>query len=386
MPRVLFHYPVFNTGGAEMSVLRLTRFLAENGWDVELVLTTGGGTMEDRIDPRVKVHRLRDFAAGSRFASAKGLAKFVWAVADGIPYAWTRLQESSRSKRFAGQKYDAAIVSLQGLSAEFCCTKVNARRRIQWIRNDLAECDPDGKADRNIRKWKDCIDFYACVAGTSKESFDRIFPDMAGKSRLVYNVIDADQMRRSAEDAPDPYISFGPGLRVVTVCRLADKAKGLFRMLRIHKRLVAEGFSHKWFLVGDGPDKEAVEEAVVREGLSESFFLLGRQSNPFPYYKFADVSATLSYYEGLCGTVNEAKIMGKPVIATEFSGIHEQIVSGVGGLIVANEEEAIYAGMKRILSDESLREKLSNTALAKEIADDQWKLQLLTELVMGDSR
>ena len=367
-----------------MSVLRLTRFLAENGWEVDLVLTTGGGSMEPRIDTRVKVHHLRDFSAGARYSRAKGLRKAIFAVTDLIPYAFTRVQEKARSRAFRNHEYDAAIISLQGLSAAFCCTKVNAKRRIQWIRSDLSSCDPEGKVMRNIRAWAGSIDYYACVSGSTKDSFDNLFPDLVPRSVLVYNVIDATQMRLAVEEAKDPYTSFGHGLKVVTVCRLLDKAKGLFRMLAVHQRLLAEGIEHRWFVVGDGPDRDMLKAAIDKAGVAGSFVLMGSQADPFPYYRYADVSASVSYYEGLCGTVNEAKIAGKPVVATLVSGIQEQIVDGEGGLIVQNDEEAIFQGMRRILTDPDLRQRLANTELAPAVANDDLKLKLLYDLVMGD--
>jgi glycosyltransferase involved in cell wall biosynthesis len=351
---------------------------------VELVLTTGGGNLESRIDPRVKVSHLRDRASGVRFSKEKNPLKKLGLIAtDLLPYAFSRVQQSLRSRRFRKGNYDAAIVSLHGLSASFCCDVVDAKRRIQWIRNDLSLCDPDGKAGRNIREYSDRIDAYACVSGSSHRSLVTLFPEVKERAFVLYNVLDTETMRASAEGVPNPLEKYGPGLKVITVCRLADKAKGLFRMLAVHRRHLAEGLSYKWFVVGDGPDRQALADAVKEAGVEDSFILLGHQSNPFPYYKHADISATLSYYEGLCGAVNEAKVMGKPIIATKFSGIEEQITTGLNGMIVENSEEAIYEGLKTLVVDEELRKSLSNTVLPQPIADDEYKLELLTKMVMG---
>lgn len=103
--------------------------------------------------------------------------------------------------------------------------------------------------------------------------------------------------------------------------------------------------------------------------------------NPFPLYRQCDMVAVLSYYEGLCGVINEAKVMGKPVIATEFFGIHEQIIDGDGGLIVENSFDSIYQGMKSLLTDCNLRERLTNNHLSKQVMDDAYKLEILTGLI-----
>jgi len=379
--RVLFHYPIFNVGGAEMSVLRLMSFLADHDWKIELVLTTGGGSLEAQVDPRVKVSCLRDKGAGDRFIEEKNFFRKFLLIGDLANYIYYRIQEFSRSIPYLFKTYDMAIVSLTGLSPRFCCRWVNAKRRLQWIRNDLSKSDPHGKASRNIEKYNHKIDYYVSVSDTARQSLVKLHPEVKEKAVVLYNVIDAKGMRDRADVAKNPYEGYVDGLKVVTVCRLHDRAKGLFRMVDVHKRLNDEGIQFYWFVVGDGADRERLLSKVREAGLEQCFILLGRQENPFPYYKHADVSATLSYYEGLCGTVNEAKVMGKPVVATRFSGIEEQITDNENGLIVENDEQAIYVGMKRILLDNVLREKLSNDILPRDILDDEHKFEQLEHLL-----
>jgi glycosyltransferase involved in cell wall biosynthesis len=182
-------------------------------------------------------------------------------------------------------------------------------------------------------------------------------------------------MKAQANSTPSPYQGYGSEIKVVTVCRLHDKAKGLFRMLNVHKRLNADGIRFLWFVVGDGADRQELEARTRKAGMNDRFIVIGGKENPFPYYKHADVSATLSYYEGLCGAVNEAKALGKPVIASRFSGIEEQITHEMNGLIVENNEQAIFDGMKRIICDTSLRTRLSNDIYPPEILDDSIKIK-----------
>jgi glycosyltransferase involved in cell wall biosynthesis len=79
----------------------------------------------------------------------------------------------------------------------------------------------------------------------------------------------------------------------------------------------------------------------------------------------------------------EAKVLGKPVIATHFSGVEEQITDGVNGLIVENNEDAIFEGMKRILTDDEFRASLANDNLPQEIMDDDAKVETLRTLIQG---
>jgi len=379
---ILFHYSILNVGGAEMSLLRMMRLLADHGWNVELVLSTGGGSLESRVDPRVKITRLRDKVAGHRFLAESNIPRMMlWLMLDCCPFLYSRIQWFARAIQFRFKRFDVAVISLHGLSPSFCCSYVRADKRLQWIRNDLAKCDPDGSALQKIRRYKHLIDTFVCVSNTAKNSLVSLFPDLQDRAIVMYNIIDSKEMLARAAGEDNPYVAYGGSLKVVTVCRLSDDAKGLFRMLKINRLLLDSGIKFRWFVVGDGPDRKTLSRVIIEQGMEENFILVGRKDNPFPYYRFADISATLSYYEGLCGTVNEAKVMGRPVIATRVSGIEEQITDGVNGLIVENNEQAIFRGMKKMLTESALRKKLTNNILPESIMNDESKIRLFHQAV-----
>ena len=108
--------------------------------------------------------------------------------------------------------------------------------------------------------------------------------------------------------------------------------------------------------------------------------LLGAKPNPYPYFKKVDLVAVLSYYEGLCGVVNEAKILERPLIATEFSGVREQITEGINGFVFDNSYEAILKGMINLLEDPLKFTKTAINGMPKEITDDDYKVEQLIAL------
>lgn len=381
--RFLIHYPVLNLGGAEMSTLRMARGLADRGWQVELVVTTGGGDLEPRLDPRVKLTALRSRPTGDRFAAARTLGERVRALPDLAAYLYQRVREVAVSARYLFRRYDAAAVGLQGLSPAFCCGWVRAGKRFHWIRNDFVKVDVCGRVARQINRYQGRIDYYVCVAETVRETLLAALPQLQSKAVTIHNVIDAEGMRRQAQGQTDPFAGYGPTLKVLTVCRLQEDSKGLVRMARVHRRLRDRGLDFHWFVVGDGPDRPVLEAAVDELGIGERFILAGPTDDPFGYYRYADLVAVLSYYEGLCGTVNEAKAVGRPVLVTRFSGVTEQIEDEVNGLIVDNDEDAIVEGMARMLTDAALREQLAAQPLPALIADDDAKLDRLEALVFG---
>jgi len=377
--KILLHYPVLNTGGAERSTVRLLAALAERGCEVHLVLTVAGGTLERELDPCIHVHHLRD-TVGRFPARISGPGDSFRYLLGAAHWGWGRLQQAWRERRLAAQRFDAAIAGLHGLPQKFICDRVQARRRIVMVRNDAAD-DLQGKLARNIARHEPAIDAYVCVSQAVLASLVGLYPQTRVKAVRIYNLIAPDAMRAAAGHAGDPFASEPAGLRVMSVCRLQESQKALLRMVEVHRRLLNAGLTHVWHVLGDGPDRALLEQAIREHGVGDTFRLHGAVANPFPYYRYADIVAVLSRYEGLCGVVNEARVLERPVIATRFAGIEEQIQSGVNGLIVEQDVDAICEGLAALIRDSGLRERLAQGGYPHELLDDGAKVDALLRLI-----
>lgn len=371
--RVLLYYSKFNRGGAEKSNLRLIKKMLETGWSVDLLLRYGGGDLEKEVPKEVKIIYYRGNYDCVKKLGSNRISERMMGIAL-LPLSL--INQKIVENRLKKIQYDIAIVGLQGLDAGVIAYKTNADLKLLWIRNDLKNCDPDGRVRRNILKYEDKIDFYPCVSKSSLESFQAAFPDMADRARLFYNILNINEMKEKAMEASCIDGKYNNALKVVTVCRISDKSKGVFRMLDIYEKIRKEGIFFYWIVAGEGSDMSELKKMVYEKKLEDGFILVGNQENPYPLYQRCDIAAIFSYYEGLSGVVNEAKALGLPVVATEFSGIHEQIVSGENGLIVDNTLEGAYEGLKMLLTDDELRLSLTNNIMNREIADDDYKLML----------
>jgi len=112
-------------------------------------------------------------------------------------------------------------------------------------------------------------------------------------------------------------------------------------------------------VIGDGEERESLEEFSHREGLEDTFILLGAADNPFPILKQADIAALVSHYEGYGLSILEAKVLSIPILATDFPAAREIITDGIEGIIVPNSEQGIEDGLSRLITDVTIRRKLS---------------------------
>lgn len=349
-----------------MSTLRMVNMLAERGAQVTLVLTEGGGSLEGELDPRIAIIRLRP---GRRRSDTLGR---VFRGTLGV----------LNTVQLAPMHFDAAVVGMTGAPTWVVRWVVRARRKIHFIRNDLSSLKRKrAQVVATVRRHRNAFDAYVCVSAVARQSLIAAVPEVAGKAHTIYNVLNAADMRARAGDGSDPFPPRRTGaIRILSVCRLSERAKGLTRMARICGRLDQAGLDFDWFVMGDGLDRPVLEAEIAAQGVEHRMHLMGPIANPFPGYANADVVAMLSHYEGLCGVVNEAKVTGRAVVATRVSGIGEQLVDGETGLIVEQDEDAIFTAMHRVLVDPALRERLSNDRLPPALMDDEAKIDRLCRL------
>ncbi len=379
MTRIFWHYSVFNLGGAELSTIRLLAALGQRGLAPVLALNLPGGTAETRLDGSFEVRHLRPSATPR--PGRDGLASLRPHAA--AQYVLARSVAAARTARLGiGERFGAAVVGLQGLSPHLVGRVVPAGRRLHFIRNDLAECDPQGRIARAIRASAHRFDAYVCVSEAAHRSLLRVEPRLADKAHTIANLLGADAIRAAA-DGPSPYTTTTGRRRVVTVARLSDRAKGLSRMVNVHRTLLGAGYDFDWHVVGEGPDRPMLEKAIAAAGIGERMHLHGRRDNPYPFVRHADIVAVLSHYEGLSGAINEAKVLGRPVIATDVGGAREQLGNG-GGLVVASQEGAIAAGLASLLYAPQRCAALARTPLPAHLLDDGAKLDRLIALLCGE--
>jgi glycosyltransferase involved in cell wall biosynthesis len=363
--RLLFHLSQFSIGGGEISTLRLLNALQARGAQITLALTEGGGMLVDRLHPQIEIIALRP---GKRSENP------VMRVLRGIAGVLSALP-------LAARRYDAAVVGMTGAPTWIVRYVARAPCKLQFVRNDLSQMGKSAEIIIAARRNSYAFTAFVCVSDVARQSLVAAVPELAHKAHVIHNILNPNEMRSRALAGPDPFPPRRDGaLRIVSFCRLNDKPKALLRMVRVARRLVDSGLDFDWFVFGDGPDRALMEAEIASRGLGTQMHVPGRTENPFPAYRHADLVAMLSNYEGLCGVVNEAKVMGRPIVATRVSGIEEQLIDGKTGLIAEQDEISIFTAMHRLLTDEATRSELTNDHLPAALLNDDAKLDRFWKL------
>ena len=147
---------------------------------------------------------------------------------------------------------------------------------------------------------------------------------------------------------------------VICVGRLVP-AKGQHVLLAAVALLRSRGHNLRLRLVGDGPDRRALEAAAQRLGIVTSVVFEGavNQDRIRDLYAKADVFALASFAEGIPVVLMEAMAMEIPCIATWINGIPELIRDSVDGLLVApSDVDGLASAIARLMNDEDLGRRL----------------------------
>ena len=196
---------------------------------------------------------------------------------------------------------------------------------------------------------------------------------------MLYNFFDAGAIK---EAAAVPFSYPAGGTVLLSVGRMTEQKKYL-RFLDVLAMLEREGFDLQWHVLGEGYQREEIEARIGELGLGDRVFLDGVTDNPYKYMKNCDLFVLPSGWEGFPTVTVEAKLLGCPVLATDVSGIREQLTHGETGWIVENNETAIYEGLKQLLLHPELRESLRSTEGMERICNKTEKYREFMEMCDG---
>ena len=116
-------------------------------------------------------------------------------------------------------------------------------------------------------------------------------------------------------------------ISLISVGRLA-KEKGLDISLEAVDILVHKGYNIKWYLIGEGNMRSVLEKTIEEKKLTDRVIFLGQKENPYPYIKESDIYIQTSRYEGKSISIDEAKVLAKPIVITNFDTAKNHIING----------------------------------------------------------
>lgn len=379
-PRILILMHYMELGGAESALLGLLQSVDSAKADVDVFIYSHRGELMEFI-PTDKVRLLPENEAYSLTEKPMGevVKKGYWRL------ALARMVGRWQSSRFCDKhqdgdrpcecgtffqqrvtwrvlpkiqpdvEYDLAISFLT--PHYIVLNRVRAKKKMGWIHTDYTRIQVDVAAE--LKMWER-LDYIGSISEEVGKKFCEVFPSVKDKLVQIENILNADFIRRRAEEKKVVLCETPETICLLTIGRFSPPKK-MEEIPAICRRIREKGLDVKWYIIGygSGEIERVVRENAEREGVADHVVILGKKENPYPYIKACDIYVQPSRYEGKSITVREAQILCKPVIITNYPTAKSQVLDGVDGVIVPLEIEACAEKMAEFIADKAGQSRMT---------------------------
>lgn len=329
-------------GGAENAMLMLLESLDRDAWEPTLLLEDAAGVEPIRARAEAAAVPVRmipplplGLAGARRVPALRGLLR----------RARPDVFHAHMSSPVAA-KWGLTAAVLAGVRAVLGTVQV------------ISDYVPDRSTRVQLRLLAGRVDRYLAVSREIASGLVAGYGWPAEKIEVVHNAVALE--RFGVEAPPRLRGELGAADRplVLTAARLSDQ-KGLPVLLQAVAAVPAAVF----VLAGEGPERGRLEELAGRLGVAGRVRFLGRREDVPELLAACDVFALPSRYEGTSLAVLEAMAARRAVVSSAIGGTEELIEDERSGLLVPPGDAAALAGaLRRLLADQSLRERLASRA------------------------
>jgi glycosyltransferase involved in cell wall biosynthesis len=391
--KLLFVIPSLDAGGGEKSLVNLLTTIDFDSYDVDLVVFQHQGLFLSSIPKQVTLRSIQGdypvFTSGLvhaclTFLKSGNLSlifhrivytlknKFITNKGYAEQSSWNNLRKAIPVMT---QNYDVAIGFLEKSSNYFVVDKVQATQKIGWIHTNYSK---SGMYPSFDLPYFSRMDFVVTVSNECEVDLQTNFPTLTQKFKIIHNIVSAKLIQQLAAKEPDVVLDWSK-FTIITVARLSHE-KGCDMAVEACKMLVDKGLDVQWLLIGDGNERKNLAEQVAANGLQNQFLFLGLQANPYPFVKRASVYVQPSRYEGKSIAIDEAKILQKPIVVTDFDTAKDQIIHLKTGIISPMTPSNLADEIFKIYHNMSIQDDLMLN-LSLEQVDSELEIEKLYALI-----
>ena len=367
MKRILFLLSRFLDGGIDAVLIDYLRNLSvSDDYRVTLAVSIGMGNLEVfryKVPQNVEIVHLIEDSWLTRWRKQKVIGRLPqWAkICDEVCLNPIRRHIIGRRLRGLSSHYDAVVdfdcchySFLQGLSVW----------KVAWWHFSFEHrMSTDHRRMRRIGRHLSVYDRVVTISQAMLDEGNRLFPDMEGRWRLIYNAKDPQWLWRLAQMCvEDPLISEH---YLLAVERLEESQKDLRTLIHAYERLKHHyHIKQKLFLLGQGRDEGRLRCLVVELGLADDVVFLGFHNNPYPWIWHAELIVHSAKMEGLPTAMIESLLLDKFIVSSDCpTGPREILNGGRAGLLVpVGDAEAMAEAIYQLLTDDTLRVQIHSEA------------------------
>lgn len=336
MKKILFLIHDLGQGGAEKVLVNLVNNMDPAKFDISVTTLFGGGVNERFLAPHIHYRTV-----------------FPKAI-PGNSHLMKLLSPRQLHRLCVKEHYDIEIAYLEGTATRIVsgCEDRNTRL-LAWVHSTITTPKTAAHSYCNFEEAVRCYRKFlhiVFVAQSNQDQFQKVFP-MLATCCVKYNTVESDRILQMSQEPVSADVLATNVFRMIGVGSLKP-VKGFDRLIRVHQRLLENGYPVHTYILGKGPDQEALAKYAAQIGAADSVTFLGYDTNPYRYVRNCDLFVCSSHSEGFSTAATEALILGTPVCTVDVSGMKEMLgENDEYGIVTENNEEALYQSIKRLLDD-----------------------------------
>ena len=400
--KVLIVMPSMKMGGAEKSLISLLNRLTpevqeKNGISIDLMVANTNGELYASIpkfinivdapdDFRIYMTQFKELLSIGGWTLSGLFHKVQWQIVKKISANPEYLAENDlywlkMSKYLTGPKktYDIAISYMDGPGSYYVIDKVEARKKYVWVHNQLEKLKVNRKF---LRRFIEKANGIITISDLCVASIIKMYPEFKEKVFSIPNLSDEHEIERKAEEFyPTEY----KGIKIPIILSIGRLfyQKGFDIGIEAVRILAERKMDFVWFIMGAGELKAKLQEQIIDCKLEDKVILMGVRDNPYPYIKNCDVVFQPSRYEGKSIVLDEAKILLKPIVTSDYDTVHDQIINGDTGIVANLNPQALASSLEKVIVNDKIKNDLSNN-LKYELESKMDTLELYINVLRGN--
>lgn len=338
--KVLFVVTSFRQGGISRSLQNLLSFIGIEKYDADVYALESYGPyrqmlpnctiLKSYLGLHAYIGKYEDMSWGIKPLSA--LLKLSRIVSEKLGKDFNSWFIRRYVRRIEKKNhYDTIVAFSEGVVTHFVSYSL-CNNKVAWIHCDYASY-------YSLNNKKNELSFYSSfqhivnVSNFTRGSFLRIYPTLEKRLICIYNILDSKMMKGLAKEKTDEI--HNDLFTLVSIGRI-DPVKNMSVIPSIAKSLHDKGALFRWYIigpVGSLEELQKLENNIQDNNVGEQVFYLGSQDNPYRFIQNTDLLVNVSLSEACPYVINEAKILHKPVVCSNFGSASEFIVNGDTGYI-----------------------------------------------------
>ena len=383
---ILFIISDMESGGFQKSLISLLQCFDYDRYNIDLLILTPKGIFMDQIPNKVNIINV-NFPPSFFMSFPKAVKKlinenkYLLALKRLVHFIISRFDKGYAAIYMAKQipalkkYYDVAIDYNGQQILYYMIDKIKSKKKITYFHSDYKNWSYYKNADN---KYYPKVDYIVTISDTCKKSLDEIFPRCKLKTRVIENISSPSLIKRLSEEKCS--IKFDENYTNIAIVGRPSDVKGYDFAINACKRLKEDGEKVRFYSIGTSHDIDKFKKRVVEFKLEKEFIFIGETINPYKYVKNSDIYIHPSRYEGKSVAIDEAKILCKPIIITNFTTSKDHIDNEKNGLIVEMNSTGVYEGIKRLINSKNLQEKFISKLKSEELGNE-YEIEKLYELI-----